>query len=156
MTRIYRIPKLKLLLDIIPVQDLECKLNARHSMSDPTGQSSVNRLKYLSVIVSSALLFSCEQAHKTEEVASPKEMQAMIEKAVPKGMALDTAKVFMEGEGFVCEEVKGGIWKGRKGLNFLHCKREDGQMIKRRWEFALMHDGRTVSDLEMRSALVYP
>ena len=117
-------------------------------MSDPTGQSSVNRLKYFSVIISGALLISCEEAHKTEEVASPKEMQAMIEKAVPKGMALDMAKVFMEGEGFVCEEVKGGIWKGRKGLNFLHCKREDGQMIKRRWEFALMHDGRTVSDLE--------
>ena len=103
-----------------------------------------------------AFFAACGPAHKTEDVASPKEMQQTLEKSVPKGMGLDAAKAFMEGEGFVCEDVKGGTWKGRKGLNFLHCKREDGQMIKRRWEVALMHDGRSVSSLEMRTALVYP
>lgn len=107
-------------------------------------------------MISAAFLAACGPEQKTEDVASPKEMQQMLEKSVPKGMRLDAAKAFMEREGFVCEDMKGGTWKGRKGLNFLHCKREDGQMIKRRWEVALMHDGKSVSALELRTALVYP
>lgn len=122
----------------------------------PLAKSAVTWLKSFVVMVVSALLVSCEQAHKTEDVASPQQMKATLEKSVTKGMALEAAKVYMEGEGFACEDIKGGTWKGRKGMNFLHCMREDGQMIKRRWEVALMHDGRTVSDLEMRTALVYP
>jgi hypothetical protein len=110
----------------------------------------------LPMMIVAMLLAACGPEHKTEDVASPKEMQQTLEKSLPKGTSLEAAKVFMEGEGFVCEDVKGGTWKGRKGLNFLHCKREDGQMIKRRWEVALMHDGRSVSALEMRTALVYP
>ena len=107
--------------------------------------------------MSAAMLFAaCGSDHKTEDVASPKEMLQTLEKSVPKGMNLAAARAFMEGEGFVCEEVKEGTWKGKKGLNFLHCKREDGQMIKRRWEVALMNDGKSVSSLEMRTALVYP
>ena len=108
------------------------------------------------LMIAAVFLAACGAEHKTEDVASPKEMQQTLEKSVTKGMNLDAAKAFMEKEGFVCEDVKGGTWKGRKGLNFLHCKREDGQMIKRRWEVALMHDGKSVSSLEMRTALVYP
>ena len=108
------------------------------------------------MMIAAGLLAACGSEHKTEDVASPKEMLQTLEKSVPKGMGLDAAKAFMEAEGFHCEDVKEGTWKGRKGLNFLHCKREDGQMIKRRWEVALMHDGRSVSSLEMRTALVYP
>ena len=125
-------------------------------MSHTLANSAVNSLKCFAVIVVAALLVSCEKAHKTEDVVSPQQMQQTLEKSVPKGMALETAKVFMEGEGFACEEIKGGTWKGKKGLNFLHCKREDGQMIKRRWEVALMHDGRSVSSMDIRTALVYP
>jgi hypothetical protein len=108
------------------------------------------------MMIAAGLLAACGSEHKTEDVASPKEMLQTLEKSVPKGMGLDAAKAFMEGEGFHCEDVKEGTWKGRRGLNFLHCKREDGHMIKRRWEVALMHDGRSVSSLEMRTALVYP
>jgi hypothetical protein len=125
-------------------------------MSHPLAERTVNWLKHFAVVASCLLTLSCEKEHKTEDVASPKQMQETLEKSVPKGTALETAKVFMEGEGFVCEDIKGGTWKGRKGLNFLQCKREDGQMIKRRWEVALMHDGKTVSAMEMRTALVYP
>ena len=107
-------------------------------------------------MIAAMLFAACGSDHKTEDVASPKEMLQTLEKSVPKGMNLAAARAFMEGEGFVCEEVKEGTWKGRKGLNFLHCKREDGQMIKRRWEVALMNDGKSVSSLEMRTALVYP
>jgi hypothetical protein len=140
----------------LPPSDLEFESSAQSSMSYVLVQRNLSWLKYSVLIVVTALLVSCEQAHKTEEVVSPQQMQATLEKAVPKGMALEDAKGFMESEGFVCEEVKGGTWKGKKGLTFLHCKREDGQMIKRRWEVALMHDGKTVSALEMRTALVYP
>lgn len=123
-----------------------------HAMTEHVKKWSTGFL----LISLTALFAACGPEHKTEDVASPKEMLQTLEKSVPKGTGLDAAKLFMEGEGFVCEDVKGGTWKGKKGLNFLHCKREDGQMIKRRWEVALMHDGRSVSSLEMRTALVYP
>ena len=125
-------------------------------MSYPIAEQTQKWCRDLLLMIGAVLLAACGSDHKTEDVASPKEMQQTLEKSVTKGMNLDAAKAFMEREGFVCEDVKGGTWKGRKGLNFLHCKREDGQMIKRRWEVALMHDGKSVSSLEMRTALVYP
>ena len=125
-------------------------------MSHHTPLFAPKWFRNLLLIISAILLAACGSGHKTEDVASPKEMQATLEKSVQKGMQLQAARAFMEGEGFVCEDVKGGTWKGRKGLNFLHCKREDGQMIKRRWEVALMHDGKSIASLEIRTALVYP
>jgi hypothetical protein len=125
-------------------------------MSHPIAEQPQKRFRGLLLTLVATFFVACGPDHKTEDVASPKEMQQTLEKSVTKGMGLDAAKAFMEREGFFCEDVKGGTWKGRKGLNFLHCKREDGQMIKRRWEVALMHDGKSVSSLELRTALVYP
>ncbi len=45
---------------------------------------------------------------------------------------------------------------GRRGGDYLRCIRDDGQLIKRRWDVALIHEGGRVTSVDLRAALVYP
>ena len=45
---------------------------------------------------------------------------------------------------------------GRRGLDYLRCIRDYGQLIKRRWDVALIHDGGRVTSVDVRALLVYP
>ncbi len=100
-------------------------------------------------------IVGCGPAHETEEL-SPKEMQSQLQKAMPKGMKLAEARQYMEKEGFQCEMVVDGEWKKKKVPRFMKCSREDGKMIKRKWDVAVMHDGDKVVNVDLRTALVYP
>lgn len=98
---------------------------------------------------------ACGPRQETAEL-SPKEMQAKLNEAMPKGATLANAREFMEKEGFACEMVVDGEFKKKKIHRFLLCTRQDGQMIKRRWDVAVVHDGEKVLSVDMRTALVYP
>ncbi len=103
------------------------------------------------------LLSGCEPKSATGTIVSPKEMGEKIKELVPKGMQLSVAKDFMEKEGFVCVPLTKTPWKGKGSLDYLQCKREDGSPpIKRMWEVAIFHDGKLVTAMDMRSALIYP
>ena len=108
--------------------------------------------------VGASLLFSgCEPKSATGEISSPKEMGTRITELVPKGTPIAAAKEFMEKEGFVCVPLTKSKWKGKGELDYLQCKREDGTPpIKRLWEVAVFHDGKKVTAVDVRSALLYP
>jgi hypothetical protein len=101
--------------------------------------------------------WGCDREHNTSEIGSPKEMGETLNKSLPKGTPLQTAKDFMLKEGFTCEPKLDSKWKGKTHINFLHCKREDGSPpIKRLWEAAVIHDGANVLAVDLRSAIIYP
>jgi acyl-CoA synthetase (AMP-forming)/AMP-acid ligase II len=72
--------------------------------------------------------------------------------------ALHTAaKAFMESEKFEVTEMTKAKWKGKGGLTFLQCLRKDGSPpIFRTWEVAMMNDGKVITSIEARTALLYP
>ena len=93
----------------------------------------------------------------TAQIGNSKEMVEALELKVPKGTALPAAKAFMESEKFEVEEMKKARWKGKADINFLKCSRKDGSPpIFRQWEVALLHDGKVVTSIEARTALLYP
>lgn len=100
-------------------------------------------------------LAGCGPSQETAEL-TPKEMQKKLQEALPKGFKLQEARHYMEKEGFECEMVVDGEWKKKKVARFMHCKREDGKMIKRRWDVAVVHDGDKVVSVDVRTGLVYP
>jgi hypothetical protein len=100
-------------------------------------------------------LAACGPRQETAEL-TPKEMQAKLNQAMPKGTALARAREFMEKEKFDCEAIVDGEWKKKKVPRFLLCTRQDGKMIKRKWDVAVIHDGEKVLSVDMRTALVYP
>jgi len=101
-------------------------------------------------------LTGCD-SHSTADIGNSKQMIAALELKVPKGTALAAAKTFMEAEKFEVEEMKKARWKGKADLNFLKCTRKDGSPpIFRQWEVAVMHDGKVVTSIDARTALLYP
>ncbi len=99
----------------------------------------------------------CDKENGTAEIGSPAEMGETLNKSLPKGTPLQTAKDFMLKEGFTCEPKLDSKWKGKAHINFLHCKREDGTPpIKRLWEAAVIHDGTSVLAVDLRSGFIYP
>ena len=91
-----------------------------------------------------------------DEGQDPQAMLASYQAKVPEGTSLRTARAIMESEGFTVTDSNGEAWKGMKGFTFLRCVRDDGTVIKRRWEFAVMHNGHFVTAIEIRPGLVYP
>ncbi len=109
-----------------------------------------------SVLVCLGALSGCDD-HPTNDLNTVSEMVEALSKKGVKGMSLNAAKTFMVAEGFEVEELKKAKWKKKSDLDYLRCKREDGSPpIKRRWEVALINDGKVVNEIEARSALVYP
>ncbi len=108
-----------------------------------------------SVVV--CLLSGCEEKKATAELNSGKEMIAALTPKVPVGTPVATAKTFMAAEGFSIEEKVKAKWKGKGPVDYLLCIRDDGQPpIKRHWEVALMHDGKAITSIDVRTALLYP
>lgn len=100
------------------------------------------------------LLCGCD-SRKTAKVSKPEDMYKAIKEIVPQGTALAVAEKSMTEEGFTVENRKEGKWKGREA-RYLYCLREDGQIIKRRWEFALFYETQTVTGLDLRTGLILP
>lgn len=93
---------------------------------------------------------------KGSEEMKPEEMLSLYQSKIPVGTTVTVARSLMQQDGFDVSNMENRTWKGRKGLTFLRCVRDDGKMIKRRWEFAVMHNGLTVTAIELRPGLVYP
>lgn len=84
-------------------------------------------------------------------------MLAALSPKLPVGTPIASAKEFMAKEGFELEEMKKAKWKGKGPFEYVLCKRDDGiPPIKRRWEVALMHDGKNLTMIDVRTALLYP
>jgi hypothetical protein len=103
-----------------------------------------------------SVLAACAKQRRTLDIESPQQMRIQIERAVPCGTPLNKAHETMCQRGFDCEFVQRGRWREQRGLNFLRCVRDDGQLIKRRWDVAIMHNGERVTSVDLRAALVYP
>lgn len=99
-------------------------------------------------------LTGCD-SRKTAKVSKPEEMFKAIKEMVPQGTALAVAEKTMTEEGFTVEKRQEGKWKGRESRH-LYCLREDGQIIKRRWEFAFFYETQTVTGVDLRTGLVLP
>jgi hypothetical protein len=103
------------------------------------------------------LLSGCKEEGATDDVQSPSEMAEILKKKIHLGMPLESAKAYLVAEKFDCEMLEKAKWKKEKGLTYLHGSRLDGlPPIKRQWEVAVMHDGKVVTKVDLRSALVYP
>jgi hypothetical protein len=101
-------------------------------------------------------LTACD-SKQTADIGNSKEMIAALNEKVPKGTPVATAKAFMESELFQVEDLKKGKWKGKSDVTFLKCTRKDGSPpIFRQWEVALINDGKVVTSIEARTALLYP
>jgi hypothetical protein len=113
---------------------------------------------FLKLILGVCLLTvcACSKNEVGNETTTPAEMLSLYQSKLPIGTPVRVARELMLKEGFSVEEESRGKWKGRSGLRFLRCTRDDGKLVKRRWEFALMHDGVLISGVEMRAATVYP
>ena len=84
-------------------------------------------------------------------------MIAALSAKVPKGTSVAAAKAFMESEKFEVTELVKAKWKGKAGITYLQCVRKDGSPpIFRQWEVAVMNDGKVVTSIEARTALLYP
>lgn len=99
---------------------------------------------------------ACEVKH-TAEIGTSKEMIAALNEKVPKGTPLAAARAFMESEKFEVEELKKARWKGKADIMYLKCTRKDGSPpIFRQWEVAVINDGKVVTSIDARTALLYP
>lgn len=101
-------------------------------------------------------LMACAPHRRSFEVDSPQQMKLQLEQSVPRGMLLAEAHEIMRRKGFSCEQVKAGAWRQQRRVDYLRCVRDDGQMIKRRWDVAIIHNGERVTAVDLRAALVYP
>lgn len=116
---------------------------------------------FFRIFRSGALMFAlllcvsgCD-SRKTAKVSKPEDMYKAIKALVPPGTVLAVAEKTMTDEGFSVENRKDGKWKGRDS-RYLYCLREDGQIIKRRWEFALFYETQSVTGLDLRTGLILP
>ena len=99
-------------------------------------------------------LVGCRQ--KPSEEVSKEDMLSTYKEKIPVGTSLKDARAIMEADGFVITEKVNARWRGKNGFTFLCCVRDDGMVIKRRWEIALMHNGQFVTGVDIRPGLVYP
>jgi hypothetical protein len=84
-------------------------------------------------------------------------MKELLTEKLPKGLELSAAKALMEKEGFECVLKEKAPWKKKGAVDFLQCKRTDGSPpIFRIWDVAVFHDGKKITDFDVRSALKYP
>jgi len=112
-----------------------------------------------SLIVTCALalltLSGCNDS--TQNAESPQIMKELLTEKLPKGLELSAAKALMEKEGFECVLKEKAPWKKKGAVDFLQCKRTDGSPpIFRIWDVAVFHDGKKITDFDVRSALKYP
>jgi hypothetical protein len=99
----------------------------------------------------------CDDKGETGNAVSLEEMREKLNHLLPKGTKVQTAKDLMSKEGFSCELRSNAKWKGKAGLDYLHCTREDGSPpVKLLWEVAVFHDASGVLNVDPRRALVYP
>jgi hypothetical protein len=99
----------------------------------------------------------CEDKGETGNAVSLEEMREKLNHLLPKGTGIQAAKDLMVKEGFFCEPRVNAKWKGKAGLDYLHCTREDGSPpVKLLWEIAVFHDASGVLSVDVRRALVYP
>ncbi len=111
----------------------------------------------LSVAMLALLGFSACERSATGEIGNTKEMIAALSAKVPVGTSVAVAKVFMESEKFEVTVMTKEKWKGKSGITFLQCLRRDGSPpIFRKWEVALINDGKVITSIEARTALLYP
>ena len=111
--------------------------------------------KLLGLLAGVALcLFSGCKLEPTEN--TPDSMLALYQQKVPVGTSVRAARALMEADGFTVTEAENAKWKSKRGFTFLRCTRDDGIVIKRHWEFALMHNNQVVTSVEVRPGLVYP
>jgi hypothetical protein len=103
-----------------------------------------------------SVLTGCAQQRRLFDIESPQQMQIQLEKAVPSGTPLRLAHETMCHHGFSCEFVERGRWRDQRGLDYMRCIRDDGQLIKRRWDVAIIHNGERVTHVDLRAARVYP
>jgi|GEM_PF-3159089 len=93
----------------------------------------------------------------TQNAESPQIMKELLTEKLPKGLELSAAKALMEKEGFECVLKEKAPWKKKGAVDFLQCKRTDGSPpIFRIWDVAVFHDGKKITDFDVRSALKYP
>lgn len=102
----------------------------------------------------SFMLGACSKSGS--ETVTPTQMIEWYREKIPVGTPIAVAREVMTGDGFRVVEERSQRWKGKEGVQFLRCTRDDGRMVKRRWEFALMHDGRAITSLDLRPGTVYP
>jgi len=93
----------------------------------------------------------------TQNAESPQIMKELLTEKLPKGLELSAAKALMEKEGFECVLKEKAPWKKKGAVDFLQCKRTDGSPpIFRIWDVAVFHDGKKITEFDVRSALKYP
>jgi len=126
-------------------------------LSCPRFQTLRKKGLILFVAALALLGFSACDRSATGEIGNSAEMVAALSKKVPMGTSVAAAKAFMESEKFEVTEMTKAKWKGKGGLTFLQCLRKDGSPpIFRKWEVAMMNDGKVITSIEARTALLYP
>lgn len=84
----------------------------------------------------------------TRGIEEPQRMVEAVVGKVPIGTSIKEAQRFMESEGFDCKLRTRAEFLDRSQIDYLDCNRDEGDLVKRRWQVALVHrDGKLVEVL---------
>jgi len=128
---------------------------------------------FLIIVTSNAFISGCGTIHDiggrepkiyggtptsvTRNLTNAEQMVAAVLQAVPKGSPRESAKSFMEKEGFICSiETNQNIGE-LKGVDYLYCDRsERSGCVARRWQVLIIYRDNKVVDVQASTGLVGP
>jgi len=84
-------------------------------------------------------------------------MVKVILDAAPVGSSVETARRFMEREGFHCtEKTNSSFSEDRTGIDYLYCGRSEGLIVQRKWMVAIVHRKGKVVEVLANTGLIGP
>ncbi len=118
------------------------------------------RLIQTLLVVGALLLVACTQDKTvTRGLKDAPQLRGALVGAIPTGSDLASAVTFMERNQFRCLSQLNAAWGERQGLDYMYCDKEVdvGWPIVRRWQVAIVHDGRSrVQEVLVSTGLVGP
>jgi hypothetical protein len=93
---------------------------------------------------------------KTRGFEEPAVMVKVILDEAPVGSSVETARRFMEREGFLCKEETNASLGEKTGIDYLSCWRSEGWIVFTRWDVFIVHRDGKVVEVVARQLLTGP
>ena len=93
----------------------------------------------------------------TRGIVSEVDMIRVLSGRLSVGTPLETARAFMEAQGFKCSLITHGQFGDRQGIDYLYCRRSDDSgmaLVDRRWQVAIILGDGKVVEIDASTGLV--
>jgi hypothetical protein len=93
----------------------------------------------------------------TRGIVNEADMIRILSTRLPAGTRLETARAFIEGEGFKCSLKTNGRFGDREGIDYLYCDRSEASgmfLVSRRWQVAIIIRDENVVEVDVSTGLV--